>query len=83
MAGAMRKPALSWSWFLETDDSEIQKFAFKYGFNDEELELSSIFLKEMIEKWLDFWFYYLKIYKSAKLKICLSRFLPFWTNNCK
>ena len=54
MAGAMRKPALSWSWFLETDDSEIQKFAFKYGFNDEELELSSIFLKEMIEKWLDF-----------------------------
>ena len=31
----MRKPKFSWSWFLETDDSEVQKFALMYGINEE------------------------------------------------
>lgn len=29
--GKMRKPSLSWSWFLEVDDSEVQRFALKHG----------------------------------------------------
>jgi hypothetical protein len=33
--GKMRKPKFSWSWFLETDDCDVQNFATKYGLNYE------------------------------------------------
>lgn len=41
------KPAYSWSWFLETDDSYLLLKAIEIGVSEDYLKLTSDYMKEV------------------------------------